>query len=434
MKRQDPMNVAVIGLGYVGLPLALSYAMNGCKTVGVDVLPEKVQAINAGQSHMIEPYQGRTLQEILQDMLQSGFFRATNDYRQAAEQADHYIVTVGLPVTEHGPDDRHLMAACRSLGKVLKRGDTVLIRSTVVPGMTEEQILPLLAQESGLEPGVDFYLAYASERIAEGRAFEEFRTIPVVLGAINDISYEKAERLIGRVTQAEIVRSEIRIIETSKVVENLQRDVNIAMIHEVARLCQAAGMDTYELIRIANTHPRVNLLKPGPGVGGYCLPYALYYLLPFAEKLDVPLPLFSLARQENDRVPLRIVERLRSVSTSLGKEFSQTKAAVFGLAMKDYSSDDRVSPSMVIVERLLEHGVDVCAFDPEVPLHAGWQVTSAEQAVREADFLLLLTIQRPFELLDWNSLLGLMKQDPVVLDTKHFLKGRISKPHHYLGV
>ena len=254
-------HIAVIGLGFIGLPLSLSYAMHGARVIGLDVLPGLIQDINSGVTHHLESYEGRTIRDILKEQLNNGRFRATSDYHEASREVDTYIITVGIPIKDGEPDYRGFDACCSTLAGVLKRGDTVIVRSTVVPGTTEERVLPML-ERSGLKAGEDFYLAYASERIAEGRAFEEFISMPLAMGGINEASVEKAKQILSFVTKAEITVSDIKVVETSKVIENIQRDVNIAMVQQFARFAEKVGIDTFELIKVANTHKRVNLLTP----------------------------------------------------------------------------------------------------------------------------------------------------------------------------
>jgi len=415
----QPVRVAVVGLGFVGLPLALTYAMKGAKVVGVDALPRVVEEINAGESHHLESYQGKMLWEILREQLAAGRFHATTSYEEAAETVNNWIVTVGLPVHNGDPDLRPLKSCAHTLGRVLKKGDVVMIRSTVVPGTTQEVIQPILEETSGLTAGRDFYLTYCSERIAEGRAFEEFIHMPLVLGGINPESAEKGKELLSFISETDITLSDIRVIETSKVIENIQRDVNIAMVQEFARFAEAFGIDTFELIKVANTHTRVNLLTPGPGVGGFCLPNALYYLQPKANELGVSLQLLQTARRINDDVPRVLVSMLESALKEAGKNLAGSRVAVLGLAMKDFSNDDRVSPVHDLIKLLEEKGVEVRSYDPAVPSAYTHKVDSLEEAVRGADALFLTAIQQEFAETDWLAAAGLMAKSPILFDTKN---------------
>lgn len=414
----NEMRVGVIGLGFVGLPLSLSYAMNGAKVVGVDVSAALVEELNRGISHHQEYDQGRPLAEILREMLAKGNFRVTTDYREAAKEVNHYIVTVGIPVRDGDPDLSYLISAAKSLSQVLKKGDLVLLRSTVVPGTTEEVFLPIL-EESGLKAGIDFDLAYSSERIAEGRAFEEFRTMPLAVGGVTQKSAERAKEILSFVTKAEITVSSIKIVETAKVIENVQRDVNIAMVQEFARFAEGMGLNTAELIRVANTHKRVNLLIPGPGVGGYCLPNAYYYLQPKAAEMGLRLGLLEMARQINDAVPGILVSMMEEGLKRRGKSLSEAKIAVLGLAMKDYSNDDRISPCHQVISILLSKGASVYAYDPAVPSTYPFKVNTLEEAVNRADGLFFLAMQKAFETIDWHDMLKQMVEDAVIVDAKN---------------
>ncbi len=414
----ERLKLSVIGLGFIGLPLSLSYAMKGAKVIGIDVLDSLVDDINKGISYHLEYYKGKSLSEILQEQIAAGRFKATTNYEETADQVDTYMITVGIPVRNGDPDMSHIIGAAQYLAKVLKKGDLVILRSTVIPGTTEEVVKPIL-EESGLIAGVDFDLAYASERIAEGRAFEEFINMPLTVGGVNQRSAERAKKVLSFVTEAEIHIASIKVVETAKVIENIQRDVNIAMVQEFARLAEKMGIDTFELIKTANTHKRVNLLVPGPGVGGYCLPNALYYLLPKAEENQVSLNLLKTARLINDRVPEMLVAMMKEKLEAKGKSLSGAKIAVFGLAMKDYSNDDRISPAHQVVEHLLLNGAVVKAYDPAVPTEQTFKVDNISEAVEEADGLFLLAMQKEFEEINWIELFNKMTPHAVVIDTKN---------------
>lgn len=412
------LNIAVIGLGFIGLPLSLSYARKGAHVVGIDVSESLIAEINQGISHHLEYFEGKSLAEILQEQRKENRFYATSQYEQAAGEVDHYIITVGIPVRNGDPDLSFLISACESLAKVLKRGDCVILRSTVVPGTTEEVVKPIL-EKSGLKAGEDFYLAYSSERIAEGRAFEEFITMPLAVGGINQASALRAKEALAFVTEADITISQIKTVETAKVIENIQRDVNIAMVQQFARFAEKMGIDTFELIRVANTHKRVQLLTPGPGVGGYCLPNALYYLQPKAQELGVSLSLLEMARQINDQVPRILVSMIKHALEQQGKTLAGSQIAILGLAMKDFSNDDRISPPHHVVEILLEEGAVVKAYDPAVPANYDFKVDELNEAIQDADGLIYLTVQEEFLEINWLEMIKLMKKTPVLLDGKN---------------
>lgn len=419
MKRN---RITVIGLGFVGLPLALSFAMKGHKVTGLDVNETLVAELNQGQTDCLEQYKGKCAKDILKSVLANGNFKATASYQEAAKDSNAYIVTVGLPVQKGIPSLDFLDSAVSELGKVLQPEDLVLIRSTVVPGTTEEKIVPTLENESRLTAGKDFFLGYASERIAEGKAFEEFENMPTVVGGINKESAEKSAALLQLISKAEIyIASDIKVVETAKVFENISRDVNIALANQFAQFCQALGINTFETFQIANTHKRVNLLLPGPGVGGYCLPNAYYYLRPKHMELGIDLPLLSTARSINDEVPRRLAGKVVDMLAQQGKYPSGSSAAVLGLAMKDYSNDDRLSPAHAVCQGLMEAGLEVRAFDPVVGTEAAYAVATLEEAVEGADALVILAKQKEFEGLDLASIKGVMKAAPILVDAKNLV-------------
>uniref|UniRef100_A0A7C2EJ77 Nucleotide sugar dehydrogenase n=1 Tax=Ammonifex degensii TaxID=42838 RepID=A0A7C2EJ77_9THEO len=389
--------IAVFGLGFVGLPLSLCFTLAGCRVTGVDVNAGLVEEINRGITHHQEQYRGTPIQDILRQELARGSFRATTDPREALASVQDIIVTVGLPVAGGEPDAGLLAACLRSVAAGLKPGDLVLVRSTLVPGMMRRLVKPLL-EESGLRAGKDFYLGYAPERIAEGRAFEEFVTMPVVVSGINEESLIEAAGLLKLITRAEVYpASSFEVAEVAKLIENISRDVNIALVNELSAVTQALGVSIFEVVRLANTHKRVKLLQPGPGVGGYCLPNAFYYLLPVAQEAGVELELMPAARRVNDAMPRRVAA---TVLRLLPVPPAQARVAVLGLAMKDFSSDSRQSPALKVVEHLEEAGVKVRAFDPVVPRIYPFQVESLEKAMDGAHGAVILARQKGMTLED----------------------------------
>ncbi|TDT50820.1 nucleotide sugar dehydrogenase [Fonticella tunisiensis] len=419
--KSEYKNVAVFGQGFVGLPLALSFAFRGCNVLGIDVIQGLVDDINNGITYHTESFDGKSIQEILKEQIDLGRYRATTDTAYAMKNCNNIIVTVGIPIRNGEHDLSDLLSCISEIGKNLKREDLVVIRSTVIPGTTEERILPILEMESGMKAGEDFYLAYSSERIAEGRAFEEFAYMPTVVAGINDESAKRAKELLSIVCKTDvIVASDMKVVETAKVFENVQRDVNIAMVQEFARFTEALGIDIYEVIKVANTHKRVNLLTPGPGVGGYCIPNAYYYLEPKAEELRVNLDILKLARLKNSDIPNVIVSMLEGELLKLGKKIETSRVGVLGIAMKDYSNDDRISPPIEIIKILLEKGARVFAYDPVVPTKYDFKVDSIEEAVEEKDAILILAKQKGYDRFN-EEIVNKIKKGTVIFDTRNII-------------
>lgn len=411
--------VCIFGQGFVGLPLALSFSLRGCDVIGVEVDKDLVRDINNGVTCHTESFHNIPIQDILMAQMEALRYEATIDAAKALRKCNNIILTVGIPINNGEPIMFYLESACREIGKSLKRGDLVVVRSTVIPGTTEEYILPILEEESGLKAGVDFYLAYSSERIAEGRAFDEFESMPALVAGVNDESLNRAKKLLSIVCKAEVIPAScIKAVETSKVFENVQRDVNIAMSQEFARFAEALGIDIFEVIKLANTHKRVNLLTPGAGVGGYCIPNAYYYLVPVAKELGVDMSILRLSREKNAAIPDFIVNKAEELLISVGKQLKGSKIAVLGLAMKDYSNDDRISPAVEICKMLINRGAKVAAFDPVVKTKYDFKVGSQDEAFYNADVLMILTKQNGIELHNYINILELMKNKPICIDTK----------------
>lgn len=411
--------VCVLGQGFVGLPLALSFALRGCKTIGVDIDHAFVSEINKGITNHTEKFHGVKIQEILKMQLENRKYLATINVEEAVKKCNNIIVTVGIPIK----DGKHIMDylenACRNIGKNLKRDDLVVIKSTVIPGTTENFILPILEKESGMKAGQDFYLSYSSERIAEGKAFDEFANMPTLIAGINEKSLRRAVDLLSIVCKAEIIEGScIKAVETSKVFENVQRDVNIAMVQEFARFTEALDVDIFEVIKMANTHKRVKLLTPGPGVGGYCIPNAYYYIKPKAEELEVNMDLLKLARSKNKNLPDFVVDKIEKLIKLIGKDIKVSKIAVLGLAMKDYSNDDRISPPIDICKKLIQKGAEVKAFDTAVVTNYNFKVNSQEEALKDADVVVVLARQENIILDDLKYMAKLMNKNPIFVDTK----------------
>ena len=420
-KTQNAINkkVCIFGQGFVGLPLSLSFAVRGCDVVGVDVDDVLVASTNKGATNHTERFHGVTIQKILQMELEEGRYTATTNAAKAVRECNNIIITVGIPIINGNYIMDYLEKCCKIIGKNFKKGDLIVIRSTVIPGTTQQFILPILEEESGMKAGIDFYLAYVSERIAEGNAFVEFENMPTVVGAVNNESLLRAIDLMEVVCKAKIISANsMEEVETSKVFENIQRDVNIAMSQEFARFTEALGIDIFEVIKLANTHKRVNLLVPGPGVGGYCIPNAYYYLEPKAAELGVSMDLLKLAREKNALLPEFIVNKTEELLNEVGKDLKGAKVAVLGLAMKNFSNDDRISPAVDICKLSIERGAIVTAFDPMVTTEYEFKTKTQDEALDGADAILILTKQREIHFNDVEHIVKKMNEYPVCIDAK----------------
>ncbi len=356
--------LAVIGLGYVGLPLALTYALDGFSVSGVDIDLHRIESIRTSSLGMREDFDGVPVNDVLRTCLANGSLSVTSKFDELPKDVATFIITVGIPIDKAWALDMSMLqGACAGLGMLLKRGDLVICRSTVPVGTTRGLVRSTLERASGLVAGKDFDLAYSSERIAEGHAYDEFRNMPLVVGGINTRSLDRATEVLGAVNREPVFKaSSIELVEAAKMFENAQRDVNIAVADQLARFANRFGIPTWELVEACNTHSRVKILMPGIGVGGHCIPYASPYLFGSLSDQDECvdlLPTFLSARQANAAQPGYIAGRMsRKMGGLTGKH-----VLFVGIAMKDYSDDVSVSPAVDLAVALAKAGAEVHVLD-----------------------------------------------------------------------
>ncbi len=413
--------IAIFGLGFVGLPLALTYTMFGKKVYGVDINSEYIKELMQFQTHILENYKGKTINEILKESIEKGLFVPTDSPEEALKNATNIIVTVGIPI-ERGTLKKEVFSnAIHTIGKYLKKGDTVLIRSTVPPGTTRNIVKPILEKESNLICCKDFYLAYSSERIAEGKAFEEFQTMPVAVGAMDEESKKRAVKLLSIINKEKIYEASCpEVVEISKLMENSSRDVNIALSNELASLTEALNVDTLEVIEVANTHKRVHLLTPGIGVGGHCIPYSSLYIFDKSDELNLPMKLLHTAREINDRRPLDVLKTIENKLKDLGKEIENSRFAIIGVAMKDNSSDISESPAMHLKDLILQAGGNLLWFDPNVKGNFPLRASNTEEALKDAD-VVIIPIKQDNIRLSLEKISANAKKNAIIFDARRLI-------------
>lgn len=419
--------VAVIGLGFVGLPLSLTYTLHGIKVYGVDINKEYVENLKNGHTHVYEEYNGKHIEEILKESLKNGLFVPTTSLEDGLKEVQNIIVTVGIPIeNDNEVKMEAFVEAIKNIGKNLKKGDMVLLRSTVPPLTTKNIVKPILEEESGLEVGKDFYLAYSSERIAEGRAFEEFQTMPVAVAGMDSESTKRGKQLLELINPNIIEASTPEVVEISKLIENASRDVNIAIVNELSTLTAALGIDVMEVINVANTHKRVKLLTPGIGVGGHCIPFASKYIFYSSDKLSLEMPLLHAARSVNDSRPFDIVNRIEKTLKTLGKSIKEIKVAFLGIAMKDNSSDISGSPAIKLKEIFKSKGAKVEYFDPKVNGELEDMKTNEYEVLKNADVVIIPIVQEEINY-DINEWAKYIKKDAIIFDAKGVVDKNTSK-------
>ena len=354
--------VVVVGLGYVGLPLAIEFASVGFEVVGLEADQTRCRRLQAGDSYVED-----VTAEAVRGLVGEGKLQPTSDYSCIASAE---IVLICLPTPTHKnrePDLTHITEGAQAMVPFLRVGQLVVLESTTYPGTTEEVLAPILA-ESGLEPGEDFYLAYSPERIDPGNAKFGVRNTPRVVGGINPISTTLACSLYAQVVERVVSVSSPREAEMAKLIENTFRHVNIALVNELAMLCDRMKINIWEAIAAAATKPFGFMpFHPGPGVGGHCIPIDPCYLSWKAREYDAPARFIELATEINASMPEYIVGKVVDTLNSRGKAVQGARVLILGVAYKRDIADTRESPALKIMERLRQKGAKVSYHDPHVP-------------------------------------------------------------------
>lgn len=399
--------VCVVGLGYVGFPSAMIFAYKGFNTIGIDVDSNKVSSVNKGVVPIKEP----RLEEILRDSLNNERFYATTDY-SVVRDCDAVLFAVPTPVSGVVADLSYLVNALEGVKKYLRKGHLVVIESTVPPGTTSGLAKSIL-EGSGLRVEEDFYLAHVPERIAPGRAVEELLNIPRVVGGVGPRSTERAVELYSKVNPR-LYPTDATTAEFVKLSENTFRDLNIAFANLLALIAERLGVDVYEAIRLANTHPRVNIHWPGAGVGGLCLTKDPYMLASLASDLWA-VELIKLARRINEYMPRHMVELIERALTDNGVNPAEAKIVVLGTAYKGGVDDTRESPAKYIIGDLLRRRLKVVTYDPYTTEAFGAErAGSLEEAVQGADVVVIVTDHPEFKNIDLEGLAKLMRRRIIV--------------------
>ena len=383
------MRVGIVGLGYVGLPLAVGFAGAGVEVLGVDIDARRVEAVAAGRSY-VEDVSDAVLGAAL------GRFETTTDYAGLAG-VDAVLICVPTPLTANRePDLGPLLGCAAELGKVVQPGQLVVLESTSYPGTTRERLAPLL-ERSGLRAGVDFHLAFSPERVDPGRTDYTLANTPKVVGGLTEACGDRAEELYGLVCEQVVRVSTPEAAELAKLLENIFRAVNIALVNELAMLTDRMGIDIWEVVAAASTKPYGFMrFEPGPGMGGHCLPVDPFYLSWRAREFGMSTEFVELAGKINQQMPYHCVAKLQRTLNDRGKAVRGARIAVLGVAYKPGVGDVRESPALKIIELLRELGGDVVYHDSHVDeLEAfGLRSMPLADALDGADLVLIVTAHR----------------------------------------
>src|ERR1041384_6594338 len=426
--KDQHARVGVIGLGYVGLPLATEFATKGLRATGFEVDAAKVEKINSGESYI-----GDVKSESIKQNVDAGRLSATTDFGELKD-CDAIIICVPTPLRKtKEPDVSYILAAAEQIQKQLRRGQLIILESTTYPGTTDEVLLPMLS-ETGLKLDKDFLLAFSPERVDPGNPQFQTHNIPKVVGGVTDDSTEAAAHLYSQIVNDVHAVSSARVGETAKLLENTFRAVNIGMANEMARLCYALNIDTWEVIRAAATKPfGFMAFYPGPGIGGHCIPLDPHYLSWKARQHGFDSRFIGLAEEVNSRMPEHVVQLVADGLNDDRKSMNGARILLLGVAYKKDIDDVRESPALSIIDRLRSKGANVKYHDPFVadvhfddahtdsvgePLAS---VSLTNDELESADCLIIVTDHSE---IDYKRVCSLSK---LIVDTRNALNGDVRR-------
>jgi len=420
--------IAIVGLGYVGLPLSLQFARSGVRVLGLDIDPAKVDSLNQGTSY-IQHIPSAAVAELVKN----GSFSASTDFSRVRE-VEAIIICVPTPLNRNRePDISYILATGRTIAPHLQRGTLVVLESTTYPGTTDEDLRNVLESGSGLKAGKDFHLAFSPEREDPGNPQSEVARIPKVIGGFTPGCLERAKQLYGRAIQRIVPVSSCRAAEATKLLENIFRSVNIALVNELKLVYGAMGIDIWEVIEAAKTKPfGFMAFYPGPGLGGHCIPIDPFYLTWKAREYGQHTRFIELAGEINTSMPKYVVSRVIEALNAQRRALNGSRVLVLGLAYKPNVDDDRESPSYILMDLLKEGGADVAYYDPHIPVirpsreHSHWAGTKSvawdRQTIGSFDVVLIATHHKAINYED----LGAWAR--CIVDTRNAMAGVKTKP------
>ena len=411
--------VGVVGLGYVGLPLAVEKAKAGFQTIGFDVQNEKVDMINAGKNYI-----GDVVDDDLSDLVKNGMLSATTDF-SFIKDVDFVAICVPTPLDTHQqPDISYVKASSEAISKHLRKGTMVVLESSTYPGTTEELVRPILEEGSGLICGTDFYLGFSPERVDPGNAVYHTKNTPKVVGAIGKDATEVIAAMYRAVLDGDIHEvSSPAVAEMEKILENTYRNINIGLVNEICMLCEKMGISAWEVIDAAKTKPfGYQAFYPGPGLGGHCIPLDPYYLTWKAREYGFHTSMIENSMIINDKMPEYCVERCYKVLNKQKKAMSEAKILVLGVAYKNDIDDYRESPALKVIELLKAEDADVDFYDPYIPTYRykGESYTGIKgidpEVLQGYDLVVITTAHKSYDLE------MIQKNSKAIFDTRNAMK------------
>jgi UDP-N-acetyl-D-glucosamine dehydrogenase len=412
--------VGIIGMGYVGLPLVKTFLVQGFEVVGFDIDEKKVNLLNQGKSYI-----KHVSTEELKSFIKKRKFQATSNFTALAE-ADVIIICVPTPLDSYkNPDLSFVLKTTKTISKALRKGQLVVLESTTYPGTTEEEVLPLL-EGGGLKVGEDFFLAYSPERENPGDEVYTTEKIPKVVGGVTPNCSRVAKTLYDQIVRRTVPVSSTKVAEATKIMENVFRSVNIAMVNEMKMIFDRMGIDVWEVIQAASTKPFGFMpFFPGPGYGGHCIPVDPFYLAWKAKEVDYPTKFIELAGEINTLMPYYVVTKTVEALNENGKSIKGAKILILGLAYKEDIDDQRESPSLKIISLFKKRGANVSYSDPYVPQASGYRdypglvlesVDLTEKKLKECDAVVIVTAHSAYDF-EWIA-----KNASLIVDTRNAIK------------
>ena len=398
--------ICVLGMGYIGLPTASIFATHGFEVVGVDKNPNIIEILKQGNIHIDEP----GLKTIVRAALGSGMLTPNLE----PEEADVFIIAVPTPITPAKKADlSHVKEAAQEILPYLRNGNLVILESTSPPGTTVDFLIPIL-KKAKLKIGEELYVVHSPERVLPGRILKELIENDRVIGGVNQKSAVLAKNLYESFVEGEIHLTDATTAELAKILENTYRDVNIALVNELATVCSDLAVDVWEAVKLANLHPRVNLHFPGPGVGGHCISVDPWFLV---EKIPENAKLISQAREINDSMPVHVARIVKESLKDL--DIKTPKVSILGVSYKGNVGDTRESPAIAVIEELKKAGFRIAIYDPHVR-DFEHELVSIEEAFKGSDCVVILADHQEFKYLN-PAELGRLMRHRTVIDTRNCL-------------
>ncbi len=414
--------VTIVGLGWMGLPLACLFADAGARVIGLDINNKVVDAVNRGECLNQEP----GLSKILKINVSKGNLKATRSFNKALLKSQVIIITVPTQVNKYGKSDYSILErSCREIGRRLQKNSIVILESTVAPMVTERVVKPTLEKYSGLKAGKDFGLAYSPIRAMGGRVLKDVKSYARIIGALDKKSLELASAIQSVIIEEEIVKvKDLKTAEASKIFEVIYRDANIALVNELAKYCEKAGIDFMEARHAANTQPYSNLHIPSIGVGGHCLPMYPYLLLTEAKALDVPLKIVKEGRKINESMPRYSLKLIANGLRACGKSLKGSKVTILGISYRSNIKETRFSPAIELIKLLERKGCRIKVYDPKFShseiVKMGYKTEpTLIRAIENADCIVTSVDHKEFKNLGPKKIAPHVSRPCVIVDCAH---------------